>query len=108
METRRASIDFCEHMGHHIEQIDSEQFIDEYLVGEQFRIYMKNGCLTDNGTLYIDFYSGVNYYGEIDTSLEIYPDNSFRVERYGESVGPFYSDDLYDGLMDGLADIIER
>ena len=108
MNTRAQTIDFCNNYGHTIEQMDSDQFIDNFLVGEQFRIYMKDSCLTDHGTLWIDFYSGVNYYGEIDTSLEIYPDNSFRVERHGESVGPFYSDDLYDGLMDGLADIIER
>ena len=93
---------YCNDLGKAIEQIDSDEFIDKYLVDEQFEIYTK-----DN-TLWIDFISGVNYYGEIDTSLEIYPDNTFRVERCGTSVGQFRSDDLYDGLMDGLYDLIER
>lgn len=93
---------YCNDLGKAIEQIDSDEFIEKYLVDEQFEIYTK-----DN-TLWIDFISGVNYYGEIDTSLEIHPDNTFRVERYGTSVGEFTSDDLYDGLMDGLCELIER
>lgn len=102
METREQKIEYCENMGRTIEQMDSETFIDEYLVGEPFRIYKNSGLL------FIDLQSGVNYYGEICATIEIQPDNSFRVERYGESVGPFYSDDLYDGLTDALYDIIEQ
>lgn len=93
---------YCNTLGNYIEQIDSDEFINEYLVGQQFDIYIKEN------RLWIDFISGVNYNGEIDTSLEIYPDNTFRVERCGTSVGQFRSDDLYDGLMDGLYDLIER
>lgn len=98
----KANINFCNAMGEHIEQLNSDEFINEYLVDEQFNIY------TEDGHLWIDFISGVNYYGEIATTLEIYPGNTFRVERYGVSVGEFKSDDLYDGLMDALYDIIER
>lgn len=93
---------YCNDLGKDIEQMDSQEFINTYLVGEQLDIYTK-----DN-TLWIDFISGVNYYGEINTSLEIHPDNTFRVEHCGTSVGEFRSDDLYDGLTDALCDIIER
>lgn len=94
--------EFCNTMGKDIEQLDSNEFTDKYLVGEQFEIYTKNG------SLWINFISGLNYYGEILTSLEIYPDNTFRVEHCGTSVGTFRSDDLYDGLTDALCDLIER
>lgn len=93
---------FCEDLGRHIEQLDSDEFINTYLVGEQFDIYTKDG------SLWIDFISGLNYYGEILTSVEIHPDNTFRVEHCGTSVGTFRSDDLYDGLTDALCDMIER
>lgn len=102
METREQRIEYCNNMGNDIEQMDSEEFIDSYLVGEQFNIYLKDGYL------WIDFISGVNYYGEIDTSLQIHPNSSFRVERFGTSVGNFKHDSLYDDLMDGLCDIIEH
>lgn len=98
----RQNEDYCNDMGHDIEQLDSQEFIDEYLVDEQFDIYTKDG------SLWIDFISGLNYYGEILTSLEIHPDNTFRVEHCGTSVGTFRSDDLYDGLADALCDLIER
>ena len=98
----RQNEDYCNDMGHDIEQLDSSEFIDEYLVDEQFDIYTKGG------SLWIDFISGVNHYGEVLTSIEIHSDNTFRVEHCGTSVGTFRSDDLYDGLTDALCDMIER
>ena len=94
--------DFANAMGTEIEQMDWDEFVDKYLVDEQFDIYIEK-----DGTMRIDFISGVNYYGEVDTSLEIHPDSSFRVERFGTSVGPFKHDSLYDDLKEGLGDIIE-
>ena len=101
-DKQKANENYCNAMGQTIEQMDSEEFIDSYLVGEQFNIYLKDG------DLWIDFISGVNYYGEINTSLQIRPDSSFRVERFGTSVGTFKHDSLYTDLMDSLYDIIER
>ena len=88
-------------IGKDIEQMDTEQFIDDYLVGEQFDIYTKDG------DLWIDFISGVNFYGEKTTSIQIHSNSSFRVERNGISVGTFKHDSLYTDLKETLYDIIE-
>lgn len=102
METTKETIAYCENMGKDIEQLDGMEFIDEYLVNEQFLIHK----ITNDDTVYIDLLSGINYYGETAATIEVHPDNSFKVERFGISVDVFQSDDLYDTVMDVLQDLI--
>lgn len=89
-------------MAHHMQQISSEQFIDEYLVGEQFNIEERNGIL------YIDLFSGVHYYGELWGTIQINPDNSFKIIKDDFDLGTWQSDDLYDGLVDTLSELIHH
>ena len=102
METEQERRGFCQSMGNTIEQMDGMEFIDDCLVDQDFDIYEKGGVL------YIDFISGVNYYGEVQTSIEVSDDNSFRVYHNGCDMGPFQSDDLWDSLHDTLFDMIRK
>lgn len=102
METKEEIIEYCNKLGKDIEQLDGSEFIDEYLVDEQFRIHK----YLNSDIVYIDLLSGINYYGEVDTTIEVHKNNTFRVERLGTSVGEFQSDDLYDTIMEVLPDLI--
>ena len=102
METKEEIIEYCNKLGKDIEQLDGSEFIDKYLVDEQFHIH-KN---LHSDTVYIDLLSGINYYGEVHTTIEVHANNTFRVERLGTSVGEFHSDDLWETVHDDLQDFI--
>lgn len=74
METTKETIAYCENMGKDIEQLDGMEFIDEYLVNEQFHIHK----ITNDDTVYIDLLSGINYYGETAATIEVHSDNSYK------------------------------
>lgn len=79
--------------GKRIESCESaETFIDEFLVDQPFDIYRKEGHI------FINMLSGVNFYGEVAFSLDIYKNDAFRIEKQGLSVGPYSLPGLYESM----------